>query len=70
MGRPKPREYVVHEVLTVSNAYIVMASSQSEARALARQRNGADYLTDAIPTGEWYVEPRPRKAPDHENRSE
>lgn len=61
MGKPKLRTYYVHEVLTVTNVFEVLASNKAEAVAAAKETHDAIWETDAMPTGEWYVEPRPRK---------
>lgn len=61
MGKPKPRTYYVHEILTVTNVYEVLASNRTEAVEKAKEVEGGAFdMTDAQPTGEWWAEPRPK----------
>lgn len=58
MGKPKPREYIVHEMLTVTNVYSVLATNKAEAIEMAKLADETVFMTDARPTGEWWVESR------------
>ena len=61
MARPKPREYIVHELMATSNMFFVMASSKAEALEKVQSADITEiesYEGDVMPTGKWWVEPR------------
>lgn len=45
-------------MFTVTNVYSVLATNKAEAIEMAKLSDETVFMTDARPTGEWWVEPR------------